>query len=554
VERTRSGRRTVLWLLLFAGLVIAPTAGAALSASLDRYTIAMGETVQLTLRSDGEEDPAAADLTALEKDFDILQRSSSVSTRIVNGQRTQRRDLVLEITPRREGQFVIPPFRSGAARSEALSVRVTPEPDISPGEDIVLFEAQVDREQVYVQGQVLLTLRVQQAVNLDSRSVTELDIDGAFVKALGQNSYQRTIDGRPWLVHEIRYALFPESSGELRIPAQTFSGRLSSGRRSLFDTRPAGRLIRRSTDEISVDVLPRPGNAADGPWLPARDLAIEEQWSEEPQQLRVGESITRSITVSAQGLQGAQLPPLAATVPEGLRAYPDQPAINDLDGEQGVTGVRTDSTAIVALRPGDYTLPPVVIRWWDTVADRAREARLPERRLRVLPAASASDTAASDAPAARPLSPAAPTAGARFWPWVSASLALGWALTLFAWWSRGRRGSTAASAAPPPPGRDAILKACRRNDAVAAERALRDWLRHSGWRGTVEDWVAAQDRETLSTAVADLRRHLFGDADDVDAWDGTDLAAALRDAVVGEARRNTAAADSALPPLYPGTA
>ena len=55
----------------------------------------------------------------------------------------------------------------------------------------MLFSAELDRDSVYVQQQVLLTLRIQQAIALDDRSVTELKLDGAFVKPLGQNSFQR---------------------------------------------------------------------------------------------------------------------------------------------------------------------------------------------------------------------------------------------------------------------------------------------------------------------------------------------------------------------------
>ena len=256
---SRSGRRRIAGVALFLLLQgLAATAQGALTASVDRQLVHLGETLRLTLRSDGATDPGEADLAALRQDFEILQRSSNISTRIVNGRSMRRRELVLELTPRRVGRLPVPAFEVDGERSAALEVEVRPEPRVTPGDEVVLFSAEVDREQVYVQGQVLLTLRVQQAVNLESRSVTELEIPDAFVRTLGQNSFQRTIDGRPWLVHEIRYAIFPETSGELRIPQQTFSGRLGSTRRSLFDTRPAGRLLRRRTEAITITVRPRP--------------------------------------------------------------------------------------------------------------------------------------------------------------------------------------------------------------------------------------------------------------------------------------------------------
>ena len=553
---TRSGnrRRQPLALLLAAALCVAAPASAALRAALDRYDIRMGETAQLTISSDGAVDPAAANLDALAADFEILQRSSSVSTEIINGRREQTRTLVLEITPRREGRVVIAPFEVDGERSEALAVDVRPELQLGAGDEIVLFEAEVDRSQVYVQGQVLLTLRIQQAVNLESRGITELQVDGAFVKSLGQSSFQRTANGRPWLVHEIRYALFPESSGELRIPPQTFSGRLASGRRSLFDTRSSGRLIRRTSEALTIQVKPRPASFTAPVWLPATALEVDEQWSDTGSEIRVGDSITRSVTVTGTGLQGAQLPPVRMQAPDGLRIYPDQPIINDVEGAAGLTGVRTDSLALVAVRPGDYALPPVTIRWWDTAADAPRETTLPGRRLRVLPAAAAADataTAATDAvsTAVTGATGDAPVAGGP-WPWLAAICAAGWLVTSVLLWRRSRApaprprpGTTSATAA-----RNRLLAACAGNDPAQALRHLRQWLREQGHRAPPVGWAEAQGDPELLAAVEELEAALYAAGAPAQDWDGARLARALRGLPASSARRE--ALPEALPPLY----
>jgi hypothetical protein len=510
----------------------------------------MGDTVRLTLRSDNASDPAEADLSALEQHFEILQRSSSVSTRIINGQRTQSKELTLELTPRREGSLLIPPFEVDGQRSEALSVDILPEPQAAAADEVVTFEAEIDRDSVFVQGQLLLTLRVQQAVNLDSRSITELDIENAYVETLGQNSFQRTIGGQPWLVHEIRYAIFPESSGELTIPAQTFSGRVAAGRRTLFDTRPSGRLIRRRSEELTVNVLPRPASFPDTTWLPAADLAIEEAWSTPVDQLKIGDSVTRTITLTAKGLQGAQLPPIEGDSIDGLRAYPDQPVINNVNGDEGVTGIRIDSLALVAVSPGEYRIPALEIPWWDTGSNTLRTARLPARTLRVLPNPSAVPSA--------PLSGATPaerdtptqvqsvtTAG--IWPWIAGICALGWLSTSLLWWRR--RGTTKAtvkeSAKHSSP--RALLAACAKNEPGLAHRELRAWLNDTGHRGPISDWVSKQRSPDLSEALEELERILYQSAAQPPAWNGNRLAAAIR-ALPGAA--GTGPKDGPLPELY----
>ena len=557
-QRCGAGRRRVFSLMLT--LCLALPAQAALYATLDRYRIAMGDTARLTLRSDDDSDPGDADLSALREHFEILEQSSSVSTRIVNGQHSQSRELILEITPRREGSMVIPPFAVGGKRSEALAVDVGPAPQARGADEVVSFEAEIDRSSLYVQGQLQLTLRVQQAVNLESRSITELDIPGAYVQTLGQNSFQRTIEGRPWLVHEIRYAIFPEASGELVIPAQTFSGRLGTGRRTLFDTLPAGQLIRRRSEAITVNVKPRPAGFPAATWLPAADLGIEEQWSAPPDTLRVGDSVTRTIRVTADGLQGAQLAPIEHAQIAGLRAYPDQPVIDNVHGAKGLTGIRTDSLALVAVQDGEYELPAIEVPWWDTGSDTLRVARLPARRLRVLPDAAAQDADArapgTPVPAAQP--PPVPSAGLGLWPWIAAGCALGWLLSSLGWWRSKARspGDPRRLNAPRSSARadlKALLAACTAHDARLARRQLQTWVRGQGHAQTLLAWAEGTGSEALREAVQDLESALYRGAQ-AGAWHGGALAEALRAlrAASGEPRKGARSEDSALPPLYLG--
>ncbi|MFK7831054.1 MAG: BatD family protein [Congregibacter sp.] len=562
----RSGRAVpqplrILLALLFA--LCAVSTQAALTAKLDRYSITMGDQVRLTLRSDDAVDPADVDLSNLEELFEVLQRSSSVSTSILNGERSQIRELQLELTPRREGRFVIPPFEIDGQRSEALAVDVGPAVKIQAEDEIVIFEAVLDRDSVYVQGQLLLTLRVQQAVNLDSRSITELSLDNAYVEALGQNSFQRNVDGRPWLVHEIRYAIFPEGSGELLIPAQSFSGRLGTGRRSLFDTRPAGRLIRRQTEELRIDVMPRPNSYPDATWLPSAALAVEEKWSAPLDTLRIGDSVTRTITLTGDGLQGAQLPPMGATDIEGLRAYPDQPDINNVSSDKGVTGIRVDSVALVAVVDGEYVLPRVEIPWWNTKTDSLEIAALPERRIAVAAPRSSANASAYDAGNATAMAEANSTTGATaessLWRYIATACALGWLFTGLLWWQQWWRkrsaravDSKAAKEADAGNATRDVLAACAANNPAAARDALNRWLRDqslfSGFQGSLETWLRRRESSSLADAIADLERHLYR-ASDADSWDGKKLAEAIRAQKKASSQKALTPAN-ALPSLY----
>lgn len=535
---THTGRTMAVILALLT--LFSSGARAALEASVDRRQIAMGDTLRLVIETTGEEELSDIDLEPLKRDFDILQRSSASSVQIINGQRSHTKKLVVDLSPLRQGTLRIPPLASGRERSNALTVEVGPPPELPGGDQQVVFEAELDRDTVYVQGQVLLTLRVQQAINLDARSVSELQLDNAFVKPLEQNSYQRMVDGRPWLVHEIRYAIFPESSGTLEIPPQTFSARESIARRSLFD-RGNGRLVRRVTEPLRVEVLPQPAAYPDdATWLPATSLSIEEQWSTPPEQLQAGQSATRTIRVTGRGLQGAQLPPVLFPATPGLKYYPDQPQISESELSSGLVGERVDSAALVPTSAGTYRIPEVRIPWWDTEAGKVREAVLLGREIQVAAAAPHSAPSPLPTPAATSPDSAAPSASAtavELWIWRGVALfsALGWLATL-AWlwrWRRARQ-QVPAEGERDTPGEAAayktLLAACAANQPARARQALLDWGRSLMGDEpdlTLDSFASHSGDARLRAAIDTLNRALYAGA--AADWRGDELAALARE-------------------------
>jgi hypothetical protein len=542
-----------LWLLC-----LALPAQAALQASVDRDRIALGDTLRLTITATENDSLEQLNLRPLGQEFELLQRSTSSSTNIVNGRATHTRQLLIDMTPKRQGSLRIPPLRSRTGETNMLLIAVGPPATAGDGTNTVLFEAEVDRDSVYVQGQVVLTLRVQQAINLDSRGISELQLDNAFVKPLEQKSFQRTVDGRPWLVNEIRYAIFPEQSGELVIPAQSFSARESSPRRSFFD-RNSGRQLRRSTEEIRIQVKPRPAGYPAGTWLPASQLEIEEQWSTPPEQLRAGESATRTVIIRGAGLQGAQLPPVSFEPVAGVQYYPDQPQISDREIASGLLAERSDSAALIATSGGEWEIPEVRIPWWDTASDSLQYAVLPARKLIAQPAATPLPAQHELTTAAIPLptqqandTPSAISAG--WWPVLTAVTSLGWVLTLIYLIYSRRRPSATAQSTEPSTSEKALLKQllehCQHNRAEGARWALQRWcashLRQPAL--TLAQALHSLQDAPLSTAAKALDEAVYGG--DATNWQGEALAQAVTQVSNRKVAKSTSG-NASTPPLYP---
>ena len=114
--------RLSLWIVLL--LLLSMPVAARITAEVDRTDIAMGETLRLTLTADAGERPDQISLDPLEIDFEILQRSSSTSARLIGGEQSITRTLEIELSPLREGILTIPAFNTGGRRTTPTAIKV----------------------------------------------------------------------------------------------------------------------------------------------------------------------------------------------------------------------------------------------------------------------------------------------------------------------------------------------------------------------------------------------------------------------------------------------
>ncbi|HTN31247.1 MAG TPA: BatD family protein, partial [Pseudomonas sp.] len=352
----------LLCLLLLSGVARGDT----LLASVDRQQVTEGDSVELTLELSGLSLTGQPDLTPLLPLFEVLDsRQVNRVIRDAQGSRNSTR-WILTLMPRRTGYVVIPQLRVGEAVSAPITLQVSEASTPSAAETRampVFIDASLDRDTLYVQSQALLTLRIFHSVSLfDDSTLTPLQTPEARIEQLGKpRTYETRINGVRHGVIEVRYAIHPLRSGELELPAQVFSATLVE--RSDPDTfNPfgprTGRSVQVSSPVIPLNVRPIPAEyPVDTPWLPATSLTLEEHWSEASEPLKVGDSLTRSLTLRAEGLAGTQLPPLPLAEMPGLRRYPDQPKLESRIGETGLTGVREQRAALVPTQAGDLDIP-----------------------------------------------------------------------------------------------------------------------------------------------------------------------------------------------------
>lgn len=492
-----------LVLVIVIGLA-SPALAADIEVYTDRNPVGLNESFRLVYKATQQVD-GDPDFSPLEQYLDILNRSQSSNVSILNGRYESSVTWTLTAMPRQEGDIDLPAISFGADRSPSYKLTVKGAAQQPAGQSNFFTQLRVSRKQLYVQQQLVITQQIYSATNLTAHDFGDLRFSGmdVIVEPLGDEKQYRTALGqRPYLVIEKRYAVFPQASGRLKLEPALVGGRQQAPRSNFFDPFAAqSQVLRARSNGMEIEVLPLPADADMPVWLPAGELELAEEWAQEPPEFIAGEPVTRTLSLKAEGLTAAQLPELPQVEIDGLKQYPDQPLLNDVRNDTGITGYRVQKVAFIPTRAGSFELPAIEIPWWDTRTQRRRVARIPARQIRVAPAVNAAPSVQSEVDQPLPSAGAAAQPGdprpaprglseglasnesdatAGFWPVLTLVTTVGWALTIAIWILQARAPISRRIRHDPDRSLKqhyrTLIRACKAQDAAACRGQLLVWL------------------------------------------------------------------------------
>lgn len=170
------------------------------------------------------------------------------------------------------------------------------------------------------------------------------------------------IDGRSWTTVSRLYELTPQQAARFELPEQTIS--------FAYADPETGAAVEATARVPAIAFMASVPAGAEGlsPYLAARSLSMDQSVDGPGDGAKVGASVTRTVTIEADGTQAMLIPPvLTATPPTGLHAYPREATLTDTPGQRGAAAQasRVESIVYIVEAPGDYTLPPATLRWWN---------------------------------------------------------------------------------------------------------------------------------------------------------------------------------------------
>ncbi|WP_083439964.1 BatD family protein [Vibrio hepatarius] len=164
-----------------------------------------------------------------------------------------------------------------------------------------------------------------------------------------------------WSRQRWEVTLYPQASGSFVIPPVPVWVKVSAPDGSNV----AGTLY---TPPLQFDAALPTGLISDQtPWFVASNVEVEQQWQTSQEQLKVGDTITRTVTVSAQDSLSVLLPNLlSGQSTQQYHAYTQPHQLSDTQTRGDYQSTRTEQSVYVIQQGGDVTFPDIEFQWWNS--------------------------------------------------------------------------------------------------------------------------------------------------------------------------------------------
>jgi hypothetical protein len=366
------------------------SAYAQVEANVDHTNLALGQSLTLTIvLPDSGDKP---DLNPLNANFEIYGTSSSSQMSIVNGKTSSQSSYQVTLMPKNPGKQLIPALKVGNDMTAVIAIEVTQGGAASgkqaAGSQRELFaDVSSFKQATYVGVPVVVSLKIYIAVSVANLSLEQFNIPNAKIQQQGKSiQYQDTQGNTNYQVVEQKYLVTPTAAGEITIPALKIHGvragqdQRGGGFFAMMDQQPF--VI--SSKPLTLKVKSTPAGVNPMSWLPANSLNVSESWSQNSRQVKVGEAITRTITINTDGVMASSLPELEFSKPQGVNAYPDKANSSDVIVGGKLRAQKTFKIAYVPTQAGKIEFPATKIEWWDLKSDSMQHALIPATSFEVI--------------------------------------------------------------------------------------------------------------------------------------------------------------------------
>jgi hypothetical protein len=376
-----TGRVAYILSLLFVVALVGNALALSVTTSVDKQVVGLGDplTLKISVLGDGASapDPKLPDLS----NFEIYSSGRNQNISIVQGKFSSTLEMSYILIPKKIGDLMIGPVtvsdKKNMAASDPIKIKVT-----KPGEipetktdkrtstsgqrtqrrEDFFIEQSIDNSRPYVGQQATLTFKFFQAETLwENPDLQWPEYVGFTVEDLPPNSRQyEIVNGRRYLVTEIKRALFPISSGEITIESPQLRMRSDGVGRDPFSIfnrrRPTTRQPKiLTTNPIKLNVRALPKQSRPESFTGAvGEYRINLKVSKDS--VGVDEPVTMTVRLSGKG-NIKSIPAIKMPELENFRVYESGSTESINNTNRVVSGQKTFEQALIPTTTGEFEIP-----------------------------------------------------------------------------------------------------------------------------------------------------------------------------------------------------
>ena len=406
----------ILFLLSFLLIAPARAQDSTIETQVDKTSLPLGQSLSLSIIYNNIQ-PPQADVSSLRGDFDVVGVAESTNINIINGKSSMQYVRKFRLIPKREGEIEIPAFDDGQGNlSQPIKINVVPagtevaapisdksKQDSAPSQQPQFsMTGRVNNNNPYVQQEIIYTVSLIDSGGLQGHEpVFELQNNQDWViRSLGTPEIlPLVVQGKKMREILFKYALFPQKSGKLTIPAVRFEGYTLSRPKKRIDpfadlfgddlssslgfTFAEQNPVLLRTKPLEIDVKPVPESNNGNWWLPAESVELYSEWEPKNPKFMVGEAVSRTIYLKATGVVENQLPEIKFPSINGIKQYPEKPISESRLNNDKIVSIQKAVNVYIPNTEGNITLPEIRVPWFNVKTNRMEVASLPATTIKV---------------------------------------------------------------------------------------------------------------------------------------------------------------------------
>lgn len=241
-------------------------------------------------------------------------------------------------------------------------------------------EVKLDHSSVYVGEPIQVTISVFTSTwftkGVDPGNIK---VNGAFTVYFRPLSTSKVKDGKTYSGVQLFYHVFPYEMNSLEFP--TLSIEVETPKEGGYK----GEKKTLKTEAKHINVKPIPPGMDKDLWLVANDVTVNDTWSSNLKNAKVGDVLERSIQLSAGGTVSELIPPFKWDSISGLSLYPTRSIVNNQKSKTAIGASRKETMRFLLEEEGEIQFPEFVFRWYNPSQQKMYKRTLKAVTIQVQP-------------------------------------------------------------------------------------------------------------------------------------------------------------------------